>query len=82
MLHTKNVIAIMLNNTFCSILKVVEKKPKSGEEPDMKKKKGTDTPAEYAVQYYNKFKKLWYRKNKLTYHVFQDEIVTYLCPPI
>ena len=36
---------------------------------------------EYGVQYFNKFKKLGYRINELTYHIFEHEVISTLCPP-
>ena len=76
----KNIFPVMLKNTFCSILKVVEKKVKA-DEPDVPETSLKKRDFEYGAQYFNKFKKLGYHINELTYHIFQHEIVSSLCPP-
>ena len=71
----------MLKDTFSSILKVVEKKIEEDDHnvPDTRLKKWD---FKYGVQYFNKFKKLGYRINELTFHIFEHEIISTLCPPI
>ena len=71
---------MMLKNTFCSILKVVEKKIEE-DDPDVPETSLMKRDFEYGVQYFNKFEKLGYRINKLTYHIFEHEIIRTLCPP-
>ena len=70
----------MLKNTFCTILKVLEKKVEA-DDPELPETSLTKWDFEYGVQYFNKFKKLGYRINELTYHIFEHEVISTLCPP-
>ena len=58
---------MMLKNTFCSILKVHEKKVEE-DDPKLPETSLKKQDFEYGIQYF-KFRKLGYRINELTYHI-------------
>ena len=59
---------------------MIEKKIEE-DDPDVPETSLKKRDFEYGVQYFNEFKKLGYRINELTYHIFEHEIISTLCPP-
>ena len=57
-----------LNITITIFLQLVEKSQKDD--------------YNYSVQYFNKFQNVGYRLNDFTYHIWDSEVVTELCPAV